>query len=420
MLKAGTGGISEMYNTIENVKRKRNVYLIVSAVSLLVYGLMYAWSIFATPLAVDFGWDGGALQATFNIALICFCFAQLGGSFVIKGLGPSKALIISGAIALAGFLASAFFADKSIWGIYVGYGVMCGAGCGMAYITILTIVNSWFADRIGFSSGILMMGFGFGSLILGTPAGALIDRFGLRAVFVAIAVIVLAVSLMLAFIIKPAPATIGQIIKPQGGNPADDSEPENDKPWTTPSYFIYYAWALLIIAIGVTLIGGSRQGAAAIGIEGMLSTMIVGLVSTMNGLARPIFGTLFDKAGLKAVLLASTALNLIGSALLAFSFSTSTGITYIAAALLVGLGYGAIPVIASGYMRQGFGAKNYARNLGLTNISAAIASFLGIGLVALVSPDGASANTSVWVCFTVVAAIATVFGVIFCRLYKHK
>jgi len=409
-----------MENDVASIKRTRNGYLFVSAAALLVYGLVYAWSIFATPLSADFGWDGGALQTTFNIALICFCLAQLGASFVIKGIGYSKTLLMAGAIALAGFLVSAFFADKSIWGIYVGYGVLCGAGCGMAYITILSMVNSWFADKIGFSSGILMMGFGFGSLILGTPAATLIDQFGLRQVFVAIAVIAMIVSLGLAFFLKPAPENIGQFVKAPGGESVNESTFEDDKPWTVPSYFVYYAWALLIISIGVTLIGGSRQGAVAVGIEGMFSAMIVGLVSTMNGLARPLFGTLFDKAGLRAVLLSSTALNLLASALLAFSFSTSTGITYIIAALLVGLGYGAIPVIASGYMRQRFGAKNYARNLGLTNISAAVASFLAIGLVALVSPDGTSANASVWICFSVVAAAATVFGVVFCLMYKRE
>ncbi|MBQ6455457.1 MAG: MFS transporter [Eggerthellaceae bacterium] len=409
-----------MDNDVSSVKRTRNGYLYVSVVALLVYGLVYAWSIFATSLSADFGWDGGALQTTFNIALICFCLAQLGASFVIKGLGYSKTLVIAGAIALAGFLVSAFFADKSIWGIYGGYGVLCGAGCGMAYITIISVVNSWFADKIGFSSGIMMMGFGFGSLILGTPAATLVDHFGLRAVFVAIAIITMAISLALAFYLKPAPENIGQFVKPAGGDFVDESTYEDDRPWTVPSYFVYYAWALLIISIGVTLIGGSRQGAAVVGIEGMFSAMIVGLVSTMNGLARPLFGALFDKAGLKTVLLSSTVLNLIASALLAFSFSTSTSITYIIAALLVGLGYGAIPVIASGYMRQRFGAKNYARNLGLTNISAAIASFLAIGLVALVSPDGTSANASVWICFTAVAAVATVFGVAFCLLYKRE
>ena len=402
-----------------HVNAQRNRYLIVSALALLVYGLMYAWSIFATPLAADFGWDGGALQTTFNIVLICFCFAQLGGSYVIKGLGYRMALALGGVMAFAGFLCSAFFADKSIVGIYVGYGVLCGAGCGMAYITILSVVNSWFADKIGFSSGVLMMGMGFGSLILGTPAATLIDVVGLRIVLVAIGVVALAVSLGLSAFIKPAPADIGRIVKPVGGQQVDESAYEDDNPLKDPPYYVYYVWALLIIAIGVTLIGSSRQGAAIVGVEGLLGTLIVGLVSTMNGLARLLFGALFDKAGLKAALLTSTALNLAAALLLTFSFSTSTGFTYVIAALFVGLGYGAIPVIASGYMRQRFGAKNYARNLGLTNISAAVASFIGIGLVALVSPDGTSSNTEVWMAFTIVAVVATVFGVAFCMLYRR-
>jgi len=84
----------------------------------------------------------------------------------------------------------------------------------------------------------------------------------------------------------------------------------------------------------------------------------------------------------------------------------------------VGLGYGAIPVIASGFMRERFGGKNYARNLGLVNLSAAVASFFGIGLVAITSPDGASTNLPVWIAFTVVAALALVCNIAFGFVYR--
>ena len=94
---------------MSTVKRTRTSYLWASAAVLLVFGLMYAWSIFATPLAVGFGWDGGALQTTFNIALICFCFAQLGGSYIIKAFGYKKTLILAGVLSFAGFVCSAFF-----------------------------------------------------------------------------------------------------------------------------------------------------------------------------------------------------------------------------------------------------------------------------------------------------------------------
>lgn len=55
------------------VKRKRVAYLALATAGLLVLGLVYAWSIFATPIAVQYGWDKGSLQLVFNIAMICFC-----------------------------------------------------------------------------------------------------------------------------------------------------------------------------------------------------------------------------------------------------------------------------------------------------------------------------------------------------------
>ena len=68
------------------VKRKRVAYLALATAGLLVLGLVYAWSIFATPIAVQYGWDKGSLQLVFNIAMICFCVAALLGSYVMKVL----------------------------------------------------------------------------------------------------------------------------------------------------------------------------------------------------------------------------------------------------------------------------------------------------------------------------------------------
>ena len=69
-------------------------------------------------------------------------------------------------------------------------------------------------------------------------------------------------------------------------------------------------------------------------------------------------------------------------------------------------------------MRQRFGGKNYARNLGLVNLSAAVASFFGMAVVALVSPDGTSTNMPVWIAFTVIAALALVCGIVFKVFYR--
>ena len=403
---------------LDQVKRVRTRYLVVSTISLAVFGLIYAWSIFATPLASEFGWERGVLQNTFNILMVFFCVAQLVGGIIVQRIGTRTTLLIAGVLALVGFGGTALFADKSIVGIYAAYGVLGGFGGGMSYIVVISGANSWFPDKIGFSSGVLMMGAGLGTLVFGTPLGMLADAIGIRGMFVVLAVITFVVSAFMAFFLKTAPADINSIVSKPGAKVLDESAYENDNPLATPMFYLYFAWAILSISVGVTLIGGSKQGAVVVGVADVMLTLIVGLVSTMNGLGRFIFGNLFDKIGLRNTILVSTVVTLIASAGLAASYAGAGGAIYIVSALLVGLGYGAIPVIASGFMRQRFGGKNYARNLGLVNLSAAVSSFFAIGVVALSSPDGTSTNLPVWIAFTVIAALALICAIAFKILYR--
>ena len=403
---------------LAEVKSTRTRYLAVSTVALAVFGLIYAWSIFATPLAAEFGWDRGALQNTFNILLVCFCIAQLVGGIIVKKIGSRTTLLAAGVLALAGFGGAALLADKSVLGIYAAYGVLGGFGAGMAYIVVISDANSWFPDKIGFSSGMLMMGTGLGTLVFGTPLGWLADSIGVRGVFVVLAVIMFAVSLFMAFFLKQAPANINTIVSRPGAKALDESAYENDNPLATPMFYVYFAWAVLCISVGVTLIGGSKQGALVVGVEDALATFVVGLVSTMNGLGRFIFGNLFDKLGLRKTILVATVVTLVASAGLVMAYSGAGGVVYIVSALLVGMGYGAIPVIASGFVRQRFGGKNYARNLGLTNLSAAISAFFAMAVVALASPDGTSTNAPVWIAFTIISALALACAIVFKIFYR--
>ena len=399
-------------------KRTRNRYLVVSTISLMIFGLIYAWSIFATPLANEFGWDRGALQNTFNILMCCFCIAQLVGGLIVNRLGTRNTLLLAGVLALVGYAGTALFADVSIAGIYATYGVLGGFGGGMAYIVVISGANSWFPDKIGFSSGVLMMGAGLGTLVFGTPLGALANAIGVKGAFVALAVVTFVFAVFMAFFLKKAPDDIAELVAREGFTPIDESSYENDNPLATPSFYLYFVWAILCISIGVTLIGGSKQGALVVGVDDAIATFVVGLVSTMNGVARFIFGNLFDRLGLGKTIFASSIVTLVATVGLAFSYSASIGPVYIVSALLVGLGYGAIPVIASGFMRERFGGKNYARNLGMVNLSAAVASFFGIGMVALVSPDGTSTNMIVWIAFTVVAILTMACCIAFNIVYR--
>lgn len=73
--------------TVHALKRKRYLYLFAAAISFLVLGLVYAWSLFATPLAEIYGWEMSAVKVTFTICMMAFCVGGLIGVRVLRRLG---------------------------------------------------------------------------------------------------------------------------------------------------------------------------------------------------------------------------------------------------------------------------------------------------------------------------------------------
>lgn len=406
---------------LKAIKRRRSIYLLCSAAGLLILGLVYAWSIFATPIAVEYGWDKGSLQTTFNIAMICFCVAALLGSYVNKVLSTKASFLLAAALLVLGFVGTAILSEKSLVGIYVSYGVLCGSGCGMGYNLVIATTNSWFPDKIGFASGVMMMGMGLGSLILGTAANTLIGIVGIKASFIALAVLAFLVLFALSLLLKPAPSGVAQVLMSQGSAAGKTAVVDNDdNPFTEPMFYLYMVWAILTISVGITLIGAAKQGALILGVEDSLATLLVGLVSTMNGVSRLVAGAIYDKAGLKAALLTSGFVTTLSTIAITVSYVTGIMPPYLVAAVCMGFGYGSIPVIASGFARERFGSKNYARNFATLNMAAAIGSFASIGLIALVSPDGTSTNAQVWTVFSVIAVASTVVALLFVVFYRGR
>ena len=53
-----------------------------------------------------------------------------------------------------------------LWLFYLGYGVIGGAGIGFGYVTPVATVAKWFPDHKGLATGVVVMGFGVGALLL--------------------------------------------------------------------------------------------------------------------------------------------------------------------------------------------------------------------------------------------------------------
>ena len=85
---------------------KRWLYLGMGTLTLLFLGLIYAWSIFRTPIGELFpDWSISQLSLTFTISMIFFCLGGFAGGLLSKKLSIRVRMIISAVMLLIGFFA---------------------------------------------------------------------------------------------------------------------------------------------------------------------------------------------------------------------------------------------------------------------------------------------------------------------------
>lgn len=413
--------MEEASQKIDAIKHTRIVYLCSATLALLVLGLIYAWSIFAVPLGEAFGWDRSSLSLVFTISMVCFCGGALIGSYLEALFSVNTAIVIAAFLLAGGFFLTALTASLGIWTLYIFYGVLAGLGCGVGYNTIIATVNLWFPDRVGLSSGVLMMGFGLGSLILGTLANTAMEYFGWRSTFMTIALVGACILVAFACLIRKPPEDIVDSIgvKSRADSlPAEEGCYDTGKMIQAPLFYVYCVWATCLICAGLTLIGDAKQGALTLGVAATTATLLVGFVSATNGVSRVVLGMIYDRRGLRAAMLTATSVSLIAAVFLALSFIFTVSWLYVIAAVFMGFSYGGVPVIASSFARERFGPDEYPRNLAIVNMNIALGAFLSSGVIAIGRPLGGDAGIYLMLCGLIVLAFIDLF--FFVGMYRRK
>ncbi len=392
--------------TADQIKSKRILYLALSTLTLLFLGLIYAFSMFVAPMCSTFGLEKSDVALTFNIMMIVFCLGAIFGSQIEKKIGVPKTLIAAAVIFLCSFVGTALFGNGNIAAIYVFYGILGGLAVGMGYNSVIATTNVWFPDKVGFSSGVLMMGFGLGSLILGTLSVKLVATLGLQVVFSGIGIITCIVVIVLASILRRPPSNIVEIMAPEkavvgGYDPGDE-----DMPLKSSTFYVYWVWAIIVIAIGLATIGNAASDAQMVGLDVGFATLLVGLVSACNGLARVIIGVIYDKTNVKITMLVDGLIAVFACACIIGAFTTGISALYVVGALSCGFCYGGVPVVASAFARQRYGAKNYPLNLSLANLAITFGSLVNI--VVQFAVGGADNRLAVFMVMGTLAVLATI------------
>lgn len=139
-------------------------------------GTVYAFSVFVTPLQLEFGWDRTTTQWAFALTLASFAGVMIPAGRLQDRIGPRKVASIGGLLLGLSFLLGALLvaADRP-WALYLTYGLIGGAGIGFAYVCPIAAAVKWFPDKKGLITGIAVAGFGAGALFFAGPASILLQ-----------------------------------------------------------------------------------------------------------------------------------------------------------------------------------------------------------------------------------------------------
>lgn len=364
-------------------KLNRWTYATIGVIVLLLAGLIYAWSVLVIPIAQEFpSWSNTSLSLTFTICMTLFCIGGLIGGILQKKIDVKINVWASAILFLVGF----FIASKAqnITTLYIGYGVLAGFASGLAYNSVMSTMSKWFPDKQGLISGILLMGFGLGSFIIGKVYQAYTPNEigGWRTSFMIFGII-LAIALIIGgfFFVKP-----GQdFIPPVSNNKKQDTNVKKEVGIDVDakhmlkrvSFWFYFIWAILLSGAGLALISQASGIVTEVGkgISASSVATIVGLISICNGIGRVIYGAMFDKFGRLKTMLTVVIVFLISAILLVFAFNTQNLIMLIAGFILCGASYGGVTSINSAFINSFYGSTNYAVNFSIVNLNLIIASF---------------------------------------------
>ncbi|MBE9227755.1 OFA family MFS transporter [Phormidium sp. LEGE 05292] len=352
----------------------RWLYIPLGLIVLLCLGTVYSWSIFRKPLETAFSIGATESLLPFTVLLVVFAILMPVTGFFIDKYGCRTVTAVGGIITGLGYIFSSFATNIST--LVFTYGIIAGAGVGIAYGVPLAVTARWFPDKKGLAVGLTVIGFGLSPLVTAPIAKLLIETYKVAQTFlilgIAFTIIILLISATLTFPPKDW--------KPAASQSSRSSiMPINYDGQMLQTSSFYGLWICYTIGtfVGLSAIGISSPVAQEIiKLDAGTAAATVSLFAVFNGLGRPLFGWLADKYKPRNAAIINYVLILIASILMS-SAGEGNVASYLVAFCLFWLSLGGWLAIAPTATLTLFDPNNYAKNYGIVFTAYGVGALFG-------------------------------------------
>jgi len=357
----------------------RWAYLAAGTVVLLFAGIIYAWSIIKAPFADEFGWNADQLGLNYTITICAFCVGGFVSGLVSHKTSSRFRLLVAGILVLIGFGITSRLSGKSVVALFLSYGILSGFGIGIAYNTLLSLAVSWFPDKKGLASGIVLTGFALNSLIIGGIANTYLGENIWRTTYLVLGIVTAAVIIAAAFLLKmPPPGTVfpeTKLKRQKAQETAESADYSMGQMFSRASFWLLFIFFTLLTSIGSAAISFAKDILKDTQAPEAFAVAFVGVVSIFNAVGRLSAGALFDGIGRRKTQFVTSAVAILAPLIVFLAFKTNSLALGVIGLCLCYISYGFSPTGTTAFSRSFFGPKNFALNVSILNLHMIPASF---------------------------------------------
>jgi MFS family permease len=349
-------------------------------------GTMFSSGVFLIPLQEEFGWTRSEISLASFLNWITFgLFSFLCGTLSDR-IGTRHVVIFGGAILGLSLILSGSI--RQLWHLYLTFGLLGGIGVGAFYVPLSATATRWFSSNRGLALAIVSGGNGTGILAIAPFARYLISTYDWATAFMVMGVLAWIIILPAAMLVRNSPAEMGYQaygsgdeadVKPLPGRVAlEAGEMNGREALRTPTLWLIALTHFFCCAAHSGPIFHMASFAMDMGIPKMTAATLLGLSGFISIAGRVGTGVIADRVGAKITLITLLGLQALGIVLYLWAGPLWT---FLALAVVFGIGYGGVMPLYAILTRQYFGERvmgtMYGTVFGISSIGMGIGAYLG-------------------------------------------
>ena len=354
------------------MNNSRYRWVIVAAGGLLgcvAIGGMFSLPVLLQPITRDTGWSDAGVSSAMTIGFLAMAFASMIWGTLSDRIGPLP-VVLTGSIVIAASLALASRATSLIE-FQLLFGLLVGAATAAIFAPMMACVTGWFDTHRSLAVSLVSAGMGMAPITMSPLVAWLVSSHDWRTTMQILAVVVAAIMIPVALLVRRPPALAG------GAAASGDAGPQEmslSQAVRSPQFIVLLATNFFCCATHSGPIIHTVSYAISCGIP-LLAAVSIYSVEGLAGLGgRIAFGLLGDRFGAKRVLVLGLLVQAFGA--LAYVFVRELAAFYAVAALF-GFIYAGVMPLYSVLARENFPLKMMGTVIGGTAMAGSLGMATG-------------------------------------------